>query len=89
MEVKQLAELVFPSDASWEAPEKLGPLLRRLLRQNHFSTSRAIVGVPARWVMARLGRDPSFFKYVEGSVGDRILARVYKLPLRQARPLPE
>jgi len=53
VEVKQLAELVFPSDASWEAPEKLGPLLRRLLRQNHFSTSRAIVGVPARWVMAR------------------------------------
>jgi S-adenosylmethionine-diacylglycerol 3-amino-3-carboxypropyl transferase len=29
----------------------------------------------SRWVMGRLGRDPSFFQYVEGSVADRILAR--------------
>lgn len=29
----------------------------------------------SRFVMGRLGRDPSFFNYVEGSVSDRILAR--------------
>ncbi len=29
----------------------------------------------SRFVMARLGRDPAFFRYVEGSVADRILAR--------------
>jgi S-adenosylmethionine-diacylglycerol 3-amino-3-carboxypropyl transferase len=29
----------------------------------------------SRFVMGRLGRDPSFFRYVEGSVADRILAR--------------
>ena len=29
----------------------------------------------SRRVMATLGRDPEFFKYVEGSVGERILAR--------------
>ncbi len=29
----------------------------------------------SRFVMGRLGRDPSFFKYVQGSVADRILAR--------------
>jgi S-adenosylmethionine-diacylglycerol 3-amino-3-carboxypropyl transferase len=29
----------------------------------------------SRLVMGRLGRDPAFFKYVEGSVADRILAR--------------
>ena len=29
----------------------------------------------SRFVMGRLGRDPSFFDYVEGSVSDRILAR--------------
>jgi S-adenosylmethionine-diacylglycerol 3-amino-3-carboxypropyl transferase len=29
----------------------------------------------SRTVMGRLGRDPSFFRYVEGSVADRILAR--------------
>jgi S-adenosylmethionine-diacylglycerol 3-amino-3-carboxypropyl transferase len=28
-----------------------------------------------RFVMGRLGRDPAFFDHVEGSVGDRILAR--------------
>jgi len=29
----------------------------------------------SRWTMGRLGRDPAFFKYVEGSVADRILER--------------
>jgi S-adenosylmethionine-diacylglycerol 3-amino-3-carboxypropyl transferase len=29
----------------------------------------------SRFVMGRLGRDPAFFKYVEGSVGERILDR--------------
>ena len=29
----------------------------------------------SRFVMGRLGRDPSFFNYVEGSVAERILAR--------------
>lgn len=29
----------------------------------------------SRFVMGRLGRDPAFFKYVEGSVADRILGR--------------
>lgn len=29
----------------------------------------------SRFVMGRLGRDPEFFRYVEGSVGDRILDR--------------
>lgn len=29
----------------------------------------------SRFAMGRLGRDPSFFQYVEGSVADRILAR--------------
>ncbi|MBL9194091.1 MAG: DUF3419 family protein [Opitutaceae bacterium] len=30
----------------------------------------------SRFMMGRLGRDPAFFKYVEGSVANRILARV-------------
>lgn len=29
----------------------------------------------SRFIMGRLGRDPAFFKYVEGSVADRILQR--------------
>ena len=37
---------------------------------------RAIFGVFfSRFVMGRLGRDPEFFRYVEGSVAERILAR--------------
>jgi len=31
----------------------------------------------SRFVMGRLGRDPSFFDYVEGSVADRILTRTH------------
>lgn len=31
----------------------------------------------SRFVMGRLGRDPAFFKYVEGSVADRIFTRTH------------
>jgi S-adenosylmethionine-diacylglycerol 3-amino-3-carboxypropyl transferase len=31
----------------------------------------------SRFVMARAGRDPAFFRYVEGSVAERILARAH------------
>lgn len=31
----------------------------------------------SRAVMGRMGRDPAFFRYVEGSVGDRILQRTH------------
>lgn len=39
----------------------------------------------SRFVMARLGRDRSFFKYVEGSVSDRILERA-RYALRELDP---
>jgi S-adenosylmethionine-diacylglycerol 3-amino-3-carboxypropyl transferase len=39
----------------------------------------------SRFVMARLGRDPTFFKYVEGSVSDRILDRA-RYALRELDP---
>lgn len=39
----------------------------------------------SRAVMGRLGRDPSFFRYVEGSVSDRILART-RAALTQLNP---
>ena len=29
----------------------------------------------SRWMMGRLGRDPAFFKYVDGNVAERIMAR--------------
>lgn len=39
----------------------------------------------SRWMMGRLGRDPSFFTYVEGSVADRILSRT-RHALRELDP---
>jgi S-adenosylmethionine-diacylglycerol 3-amino-3-carboxypropyl transferase len=40
----------------------------------------------SRWVMGRVGRDPEFFAEVEGTVGERILARtrwaITRLPVR-------
>ncbi len=39
----------------------------------------------SRWLMGRLGRDPSFFAYVEGSVAERILART-RHALRELDP---
>ncbi len=40
----------------------------------------------SRFVMGRMGRDPSFFQYVEGSVSDRILERA-KHALTELNPL--
>jgi len=52
-QVKQTAQFIFPDDLSLEKPEELGTALAQFLRQNHFSSSRAVIGVPARWLMAR------------------------------------
>jgi hypothetical protein len=52
-QVKQTAQFVFPDNLSLEKPEELGMALAQFLRQNHFSSSRAVIGVPARWLMAR------------------------------------
>jgi hypothetical protein len=51
--VARMAEFAIPAEAGWEKPEALGSALRHFLRQNHFSASGAVVGVPARWLMAR------------------------------------
>src|SRR5206468_10314373 len=52
-QVKRTAQFIFPDTASLEKPEELGTALAQFLRQNHFSSSRAVIGVPARWLMAR------------------------------------
>jgi hypothetical protein len=52
-QVKHTAQFVFPNELSLEKPEELGTALAQFLRQNHFSSSRAVIGVPARWLMAR------------------------------------
>ena len=52
-DVGPMAEFVFPESLSWEKPEAVGKALRQFLRQHHFSAARAVVGLPARWLMAR------------------------------------
>jgi hypothetical protein len=51
--VKRTAEFLFPAGTSLEKPDELGMALSQFLRQNQFSTSKAVIGVPARWLMAR------------------------------------
>jgi hypothetical protein len=52
-ELRRVAEFVYPAEASMEQPEALGSALAQFLRQKGFSSSRAVVGVPARWLIAR------------------------------------
>lgn len=54
------------------------PSVRQVFYQKHWNTWRWRLLFRlffSRFVMGRMGRDPAFFRYVEGSVADRILAR--------------
>jgi len=52
-EVGPMAQFVFPDSLSWDQPAAVGTALRQFLRQHRFSASHAVVGVPARWMLAR------------------------------------
>jgi len=47
------AEYAIPEGASLAAPEALGAGLVEFLRANRFTASRAVAGLPARWILAR------------------------------------
>jgi hypothetical protein len=51
--VKTVATLTFPQGVSLDTPEAAGAALRAFLNENGFGASRAVVGVPARWLIAR------------------------------------
>ena len=50
--VRRTATFVFPPDVTLETPDALGQALAGFLRQKRFTASRAVVGVPARWLIA-------------------------------------
>src|SRR4051812_30121146 len=50
--VQQTAVFEMPAELSLEKPDALGQALASFLRQKGFSSSRAVVGIPARWLMA-------------------------------------
>jgi hypothetical protein len=54
-EVRRVAEFTGGGepDAIIARPAETGEALARFLRQNGFSASRAVIGVPAKWVVAR------------------------------------
>ena len=52
-EVRRTAEFAFPEDVSIDKPAALGAALAQFLRQHKFSSSQAVVGLPAKWLMAR------------------------------------
>ena len=52
--VLHAAEFPLPQDdAAREAAPLLGKALRQFLRRNHFSASRCVIGIGARWLVAR------------------------------------
>jgi hypothetical protein len=50
--VRKTALFTLPEDLSWEKPDALGRALAVFLRSNGFSASKAVVGVPAKWLIA-------------------------------------
>jgi hypothetical protein len=51
--VARLAEFAYPAGMSLEQPEALGAALGTFLRERGFSTHRAVLGVPARWLLLK------------------------------------
>jgi hypothetical protein len=51
--VSKTATFAYPAELSLEQPTELGAALRKFLKENDFGASRAVVGLPARWLMAR------------------------------------
>jgi hypothetical protein len=50
--VKQTATMTFPPELSMDSPAAVGTALTAFLRQNGFSASRAVIGLPAKWLVA-------------------------------------
>jgi hypothetical protein len=51
--VERTGEFLFPDDAGWQDPQRLGKAFGQFLRQQHFGATRVVVGLPAKWLMAR------------------------------------
>jgi hypothetical protein len=51
-EIRRTATFALPTDLSLEKPDAVGQALTAFLRQNRFGSTRAVVGIPARWLVA-------------------------------------
>ncbi len=52
-EIKRTATFSMDQANSWDDPDGFGHALRQFLRQEHMSARATLVGVPARWVVAK------------------------------------
>src|SRR5688572_23916517 len=50
--MRRTATFTFTPEANLDHPEAAGKALAAFLREHHFGASRAVVGVPARWLIA-------------------------------------
>src|SRR5215471_6247668 len=50
--VRRMATFVFTQELSPDKPEATGAALAAFLREKRFTSSRAVAGVPARWLLA-------------------------------------
>ena len=57
-EVKEPFDVKLPEGISLQEPGSLGRALGQFLRQKRFSARRAVVGVPAKWLMVKEMRIP-------------------------------
>jgi hypothetical protein len=50
--VRRLATFALPQDLSLDKPDALGAALGTFLKENKFTASKAVVGIPAKWLIA-------------------------------------
>jgi hypothetical protein len=53
LQVRRAAELPVAEADRLQAPESLGEVVRRFLREHRFGARRVVVGFPTRWLMSR------------------------------------
>jgi len=51
--VRRLGRLAFTEQASLKTPDALAAALRAFLKQHHMTASAAVIGLPARWLIAQ------------------------------------
>jgi hypothetical protein len=52
-QVKRLAELLYPEGVSISRPAELAKALGHFLKDNHFSTRSAVIGIPLKWLVVK------------------------------------
>src|SRR5580704_10420855 len=52
-QVVKLAEMVYPEGISLSQPAELAKAVAHFLKDNHFSTRSAVIGIPLKWLVIK------------------------------------